>query len=420
MFVSQVAPMSKKFINDTANEELLFPVVAADRLLKQAGHQKLLQKIQKEVAQHDDRYYIIYEPLIHQFVEYTQILRDVGKRSNEQLMNVGLERAYYIASQYVKDHQESADFVYVYALFSLALLLDVGRVDFGRAIHVCNKSGVFLKEWTPIICGSLIDEADFIKIRETVSYSEKLANAITPLLAQKIVPDVGFICLSGQPDLLASWLSVLARDDSGNDTLSTDMKMYNKQFYDHRTKMLQDVLIEGLLIDGLQAGEAFWKWLKEGLKDKTISVNEKNSKIHKVAGGLFIDYKALAKDFSSIYGSKFPNWVVVSGQFNSMGIAKLSGHDYKFDQFFGKSNAYGLGGMFSAGGAKSGKIAGSVKSPDGLVIDDMRKLVSSSGYKNSSYLSSKGGPSDAAALASRAESVYGVNNKQNKGLDPNQ
>jgi hypothetical protein len=155
------------------------------------------------------------------------------------------------------------------------------------------------------------------------------------------------------------------------------------------------------------------------LKDKSISVNEKDSKVHKVDGGLYIDYKALAKDFSSVYGSKFPNWVVVSGQFNSMGIAKLSGQDYKFDQFFGKRHAYGLGGMFAGGTAKGGGIAGSIKSPDGLVIDDMRKLVSSSGYKNSSYLTAKGGANDATALASRAESVYGVKNQHNKGLDPN-
>lgn len=420
MFVSQVTPMSKKFINDMSDEALLFPVVTADRLLKQAGHQKLLQKIEKEVAQHHDRYQIIYEPLIHQFVEYTQILSDVGKRSSEQLMNVGLERAYYVASQYTKDHHDTADFVYVYALFSLALLLDVGRVDFGRSVHICNKNGVFLKEWNPIICGSLIDEADFIKIRETVSYSEKLANAITPLLAQKIVPEIGFVCLSGQPDLLASWLSVLARDDSGNDALSTDIKMYNKRFYNQYTKMLQDVLIEGVLIEGLQAGEAFWKWLKEGLKDKSISINEKESRVHKIDGGLYIDYKTLAKDFSSVYGSKFPNWVVVSGQFNSMGIAKLSGHDYKFDQFFGKRGGYGLGAMFSAGTAKEGKIAGSIQNPDGLVIDDVRKLVSSSGYKNSSYLTAKGASSSTTALASRAESVYGVKSQHNKQLDPNQ
>ena len=420
MFVSQVVPMSKKFISNTANEELLFPVVTADRLLKQAGHQKLLQKIQREVAQHDDRYHIIYEPLIHQFVEYTQILRDVGKRSNEQLMNVGLERAYYITSQYVKDHGKEADFVYVYALFSLALLLDIGRVDYGRAIHICNKGGVFLKEWNPLICGSLIDEGDFIKIRETVSYSEKLANAITPVLAQKVVPDVGFICLSQQPDLLATWLSVLAREDNGNDSLSTDMKMYNKSFDQTRGKLLEDVLIEGLLIEGLQAGEAFWKWLKEGLKDKTISVNEKNSRVHKVAGGLYIDYKTLAKDFSSIYGSKFPNWVVVSGQFNSMGLAKLSGHDYKFDQFFGKTKQFGLGGMFTSGTQKTGKIAGSIKSPDGLVIDDMRKLISSSGYKNSTYLSSTSETNHTKTLTTRAESVYGVKTEQNNSLDPNQ
>ena len=102
-------------------------------------------------------------------------------------MNVGIERAFYITSQYIKDHGEDTDYAYVFALFSAALLLDVGRVDYRRNIMICNKNGVFLKEWQPLICGGLFVEGDFFKVRESVNYSERLINTITPLLAQKIV-----------------------------------------------------------------------------------------------------------------------------------------------------------------------------------------------------------------------------------------
>ncbi|MBT4885231.1 MAG: DNA-binding domain-containing protein [Legionellales bacterium] len=409
--------MTKKFVNSSSDEALMFPVVGAHRLLAQAGHQKMLNDIKKNIAFNEDRYNILYEPLINNFVEYVQILSDIGKRSDEQLMNVGIERAFYITSQYLKDHGDKTDYAYIFALFSVALLLDVGRVDYRRNIMICNKNGIFIKEWQPLICGGIYAEGDFFKVRESINYSEKLANIITPLFAQKIVSDIGLLCLREQPDLLSSWLSTLARDDSVGGDFASDVKIYNKKFHDNRKKTLKDVLLDSLLIESLMAGEEFWKWLKKGLKDKTISINKKDSHVHKVASGLFIDYDGLAKEFSSIYSDKFPSWTVVVSQFNSLGVAKMSGHDYKFEQFFGNRGKHAAGSMFS--GLGGNRMANSIKRPEGVVIEDVRGFIADTGHENSTHIKNSSSLDKDKALLSRADAVFGVNTNAGQHLDHN-
>ncbi|MEE3003146.1 MAG: DNA-binding domain-containing protein [Pseudomonadota bacterium] len=400
--------MTKKFISDNSNEAILYPVASASRLLDQAGHVKILADIEKNIATNETRYSLLYEPMINNFAEYVQVFCDIGKLGDEQLLNLGLERAYFICQSYVNEHGKDVNFTYMFALFSASLLLDIGRVDAYRKIMICNKNGVFLKEWQPILGSSLFSDADYYKVRESVSFSLKMSNLITPILAKNIVSEIGLLCLREEPDLLASWIAVLSHDENSDDDLASDFKIYNRKFNEQRKKRLNSILIDGTIVDGLVAGEEFWKWLKQGIKDKTIAVNKEGAFVHKVSGGLFVDYKALAQKFSSIYSDKFPSWTVVVTQFNSLGVAKLSGGDFKYEQFFGDRGKYGVGSMFHR------KQAGSVaKLPAGVVIEDSRSFIAGD-YKNSSKITATGKVAPDKDFVNRAGSVFGVNTK----LDP--
>lgn len=412
VFITKANNMTKNFISSESNESLLYSVIGADKLLKQSSHQEILKDIQQNIAFSEVRYEILYEPLINSFVEYVQGLHDVGKLSDEQLMNTGLERAYGVTLNYIKDRGQDAEYSFVYALFSAALLLDIGRVDFGRKIMICNKRGVFLKEWQPILGVSLYDDASHFKVRESINYSEKMCNIITPLLAQKIMPEVGLLCIRENPELLVAWLSILAHDENTDDDLCSSFKIYNRKFQEKRKKRLGKVIIDFELVESLMAGEAFWKWLKEGIKDKKIEVNKAGSHVHKVAGGYFIDYQELARKFSSIYSDKFPSWTVVVKQFNSLGVAKLSGGDYKYEQFFGDRGKYSVSGMF--GDKRSSGIA---KLPSGIVIEDSRGLISGK-TTNSDHMKALGTTNVDKDLQSRANSVYGVNTAKNPNYEP--
>jgi hypothetical protein len=412
MFITRVNNMSKNFMTTESDEALLYPVLSAAKLLQQAGHQKLLDDIKNNVALAEVRYEILYEPLINSFVEYVQVFNDVGKLSDEQLMNIGLERAYHISSQYISENGKDVDPAFIYALFSLGLMLDVGRIEAGRKIMICNKRGIFLKEWQPLLGETLFETANFYKTRESINYSIKMCNLMTPLIAQTIVPELGLLCLREDPNMLASWLAILAHDEKTDDDLSSVFQIYNKNFNEKRKKRLRGVLVDAELIESLMAGEAFWKWLKEGLKNKTIEINKSGGHVHKVDGGLFVDYQELAKKFSSIYSDKFPSWTVAVRQFNSLGIAKLSGGDYKYDQFFGDKGKYNIGGMFGA--QKSSSLS---KMPNGILIEESRGLVESNKYNNSNHLKAIGAPNFDKNLQERAGSVFGVGSKNDPNCD---
>ena len=278
---------------------------------------------------------------------------------------------------------------------------------------VCNKRGIFLKEWQPIIGESLFDVASYYKVRESLNFTNKMCNLITPILAQKIVPDIGMICIRENPELLVAWLSILSHDENADDDLSSNFKIYNRKFYESGKRRLGKVMVDFDIIEGLIAGEAFWKWLKESLKDKKIEINKEGGFVHKVNGGLFIDYQELAKKFCSIYSDKFPSWTVVVRQFNSLGVAKLSGGDYKYEQFFGNRGKYGLTGMF--GGQKSGTIS---KLPNGIIVEDSRGLVDAKNYGSSKHLKALGAPNVEKNLQDRATTVYGVKSQNGPNYEP--
>jgi len=407
--------MSTAVVAQKHEESTIYPVVSADRLLSQAGHQQLLSNIEKQLAQDAFRYEYLYAPLIAAFAEYVQVLPDVTNKQQALLLNLGLERAWYMSRDYVKDMGDAADYVRVFALFSAALLLDIGQVDLHKKIDICTKKGVFLKEWSPILGVSLINDGDYYKLRESFSNTVKLSHIVTPILATPLMPEIGALCLREQPELFAAWIAILARDDSVEDPFAADFKAYNSKYLNGKyVRCLDDIELESFLDMELEAGEAFWKWMKEGIQSGKIAINKEKGFVHKVGDGLFIDYKELAKKFSSIYSDKFPNWTVVVQQFNSMGIAKLSGGDYKYEQFFGDKGKMRVSTLF--GGMN--KMANKVQLPAGVVIEDVRGLLNTNSAR-SQYVSGSIASTD-KSLGDRANRLYGVAVGDKPKPDPNQ
>ena len=84
------------------------------------------------------------------------------------------------------------------------------------------------------------------------------------------------------------------------------------------------------------AGELFWKWLKEQIESKKISLNKDDSMAHLVQEGLLLEHEKIFRDFTKTY-SQYRDWIVVYKQFNHLGLTRLSGQDYKFEQYFSDS-----------------------------------------------------------------------------------
>ena len=79
-----------------------------------------------------------------------------------------------------------------------------------------------------------------------------------------------------------------------------------------------------------------WKWLKEQIEAKKIAFNEDGSMVHLVQEGLLLEHERIFRDFTKAF-SEYRDWIVVYKQFNHLGLTRLSGQDYKFEQYFSDS-----------------------------------------------------------------------------------
>lgn len=415
MFLKHSKKIEQEIKEERDKEVTIYPILSAIKLLSGSSHRKILQTIATVIATDDFRFEFLYMPLINNFAEYVQGLHDVGKNSLSQLINIGLERAVFVCQEYLKQHGDDNDYVYLYALFSAALLLDLGRVDYNRKVILSTSTGVFIKEWQPFLGESLFSEGNYYKVRQAYNSTEALTYVATPILAMHVMPELGIICIREHPSLFAAWLATLARDDRGDDSFSTDLKMYGKKFWqDKKNQFLHHLDIESILDDSLLSGEEFWCWLKKKLTDKNI--NKTKSPVQKTALGIQLDIEVLAKEFCNIYSDKFPNWTSVVQQFNSLGIAKLSGGDLKYEQFFGEkiNHAHKVtNSMFIKDNATTNKKLSIV------TIENARGFLPG----NNTTEAAKGKSKSSLAekhLIERAAVVFAVANLEDQKLDPNQ
>lgn len=392
-------------------EATIYKVLGADKLLSTLGHKTLLERVAKNIARCDEKYEILYLPLIENFARYVQTLRDFSKKNNDRMLNIALERAEFITTEFVKNHRDNYDYTYDFAVFSATLLLDIGRVDFLRKIHICNQEGFFISEFEPILGHSLHDIAKYYKVRDSIEEHIAMHNRVTPVLATKVMPEVGLVALRENQNLFAWWLAFLAKDESGKDAFAHEMKIYNKQFLEeHRKQLLSDVDDEIILDSKLEDAEKFWAWLKDELKDAKL--NEKDSKAHKVAGGLYIDIEGYAKDFSEKYSIRASSYALLSKQFNNLGIAKLSGGDFQFEKHFGNKGSYGASFMFKSAAGDA------VVNKNGLVLANSRALIAKVKGEKSKHVVNNA--SEIKMLQSSLENKSATSsNNLVKNLDPN-
>ena len=415
MFDVGVRNMANKTVTKTNKAKTkIYRILSSDRILGARAYSILFEKIRKNIALTDDRFELLYMPLLNAFALYVQTLRDYSKKNNPNFINVGLERSIYITSEYLKNHGEDVDFRYIYAIFTAALLVDVGKIDFRKKIHICTQSGTFVREWQPVLGDYLPDLGTFYKIRDSVEECEQMSNLITPILAKIIIPQLGLICLREEPQLFAWFLAVLCGDDRGKDSFTNEMRILNQNFIKQfeKNRILHDIEEDVIYSDELNAGEEFWKWLEKKIqKDK---INKKGSGLYKVQSGVLIDIEVFAQEFSSIYSDSFPSWTVVMQQFNNLGIAKLSGGDYKYEQFFGSKVDYKSKpvGMFSQNTVEGSKLK---KSNEFMVIETGRGLINTSGIKNSTNFVDK--KSEVSQLLERAETVLLISGAAVSSLD---
>jgi hypothetical protein len=150
-------------------------------------------------------------------------------------MTMQMCRTYLLTGDETLDKLSAYELLWVYAVFSASLLLDVGTIATKQCVTLYNSEGEFIKPWSPY-SGSMIGQGAGYQFEFTQENLDHLRTLVAPLLARQIMPEgevfddsdgegttsnlpTGFLSIASEPKILEAWLAMFTGDIRGTGTL---------------------------------------------------------------------------------------------------------------------------------------------------------------------------------------------------------
>ncbi len=382
--------LDKQDSRQSYTERTLFKVLAPEELLGDL-HQKLIDKLPRLLELPEDYFDTLYKPLIEQFATLVQALPTEAGGSVCGLLNEGLARAYFTMEQYVATHSQHQNQRHHYTVFSASLLKMLGKIASGRQVVFCQKDGTATKTWNPFD-SEILFETDYYRIRHVVDDHPELFRHLTPILAQRIMPKIGFAWIAECEATLYLWFSLLQEnyeDLSAYEILHELAQKKSLSYFTGPDFLLPFALQE---IKTLQYGEHFLEWLKARLAKGQLSVGQDNSWIHELDGGLFLEIDKLYKAYEKHTGRSGGK---AAQQFEKLGVTKKPSSGKRetvVKNAIKNQKSTSTKSSFYAGGTKTSKTVVSAtkqtvgkKEVKGLVVKDAKTLA----YKGASQVNTQ-------------------------------
>ena len=397
----------------------VFSVESNSDLLNTPLRRKLMAKIKKLSKAPDQYYQSLYLPLLQFFADYVQSLPDLrthGTQHNTYWLDSALARTAYaltLRHRLTLPHHGTPEEVqkdyalWTYVTFSSSLLWHIGKLCTHYMVSLCDEKGYVKDSWNPMR-HSMVQVGQFYKIRSLDANGPDTFKQMTTILAKQLMPRDGFSWIAGNQKALEEWLLALTEETGSQGQLICVLELSQKIVEEQAEKLKEFELLQDKLDDELAAlekeleeirlieralregrdlppvkiseppdtklGEEFFRWLKRGLADRSISFNRDGSKVHISPDGIVLAYPEIFQDFCSMF-YRNQNWITVYKQFNYLGLHKKSGHDTWFGKFFLDSDKVDLSG--SALG-KSNR-----KSFTGILMQNPQALFSAGKTPNS-------------------------------------
>ncbi len=352
----------------TYEEGYLLPVLAKEELLFSHRHKGLLRQFRDlaEVSQEDfDR---SYGEVIQNFMEFTQVLPHKTNGIMGSLLNYGLARASAVFQKYCQLRKGQTTPLLKFAVFSAALLKDIGRVMSNQHIVLTDDEGNFIKDWNPL-SGSMVKQSKFYKMYPIAATYLRIESEVTPLLARQLIPHDIFLWLSSDLSVFADWLAALLGEDGvGSKEITWALALIKREDILAILNTLDGAAVDMRESIATQHGEGFYKWLKEGIESGEIAVNTDDASVQVVAEGVLVEEKLFKKYIDLFKVSA--HVLTVYAQFgNPFGITEKGPNDHLFRRLFGKSG----GATFTSfAGTAPGQKGGT--SHEGILISDAGRI----------------------------------------------
>ena len=341
-----------------------------------AEHRARVDVIRSMIGVPEQHWRLLYQPLFAAYAEYAQGLPESATLENLkmgsllqsalELVDLALKvrRGYVLPPGKEPEVVANEQDVWTYAVATAALLHGVSKILSELRVYLYGRDRVPLGVWNPW-AGSLTQTGSvYYRTDRRHCAESRLPEAVTPLLAAYIVPNVGLRWLGNHDDALVAWLhaisghavgvSVVAKivrqasdqaartdsadirvpapDDGATDKQSNgataETRISTAEADESPLMQTQPIQVGGMDdSDGLSIepadlptlptadaacndpGDAFVEWLAEGLTSGALPINSAKASVHVADSGLLLVSPAVFRAFAG------ENWRHVQKRF---------------------------------------------------------------------------------------------------------
>lgn len=354
----------------SANTSKIYKILPAATLLDEEAIKYVIKDLSKQLAIPLQNFQEIYQETINRFAEFVQGLPNAEYqsfnffkghllmalfRANIAINETGNYPCPVLTAQNNAVKIESRAAMWQYVIFSSSLLLDIGKTISSTSVQTCLEHGEQPWLWPGLDGSMMVDNNNNTHYYYTIC--NPLINSYNHILnllfARIIIPDYIFTWIYSEPDIFFEWLSILNDQASGSGTLHklnivsvrklineymgshlpinilklipTHIKEQAEQY--HKTSFWKGVefSLRGKKNQSQQYehnhGTEFLNWLREGLANKSIPVNQENAKVHISKEGVFLLNPEIFLEFSAQF-PKYADWHAVFKYFIALGITR--------------------------------------------------------------------------------------------------
>jgi len=339
---------------------MILPVVQATEITKEANFAGVMRQLRDMCDLTDEYFDVLYKDTLERFAAFVQVLPSKFENTLCSLWIEGIARAVTALKVYFDENPDDRDPLYIFAVFSAALLTELGHIMTNQRIIICSKEGDYIDDWRPFE-GPLTQCADYYRFYPLSAAYQRLDVAVTQQMVRQILPKVAFVWLTSDLLVYADWLDALAGDPRQGGRVARALSLIRRDDLFNLINSLDPITIHPQHSDENELSEAFLTWLKEKLEKGEVKVNSNESGIHITKDGVFLEKHKLFQQFVDEVQKPVRDTVVFSKFGNLMGVAKKGGYDYAHAQFFADFQTE----------SQSGAIAGPISHPKKTVREGM-------------------------------------------------
>lgn len=283
--------------------------LSAEELL--VPYQQSIEQIHQQVGVPESHWYAVYYQLIANFAEQVQLL-PASESHHSHLggllshsLEVSLHALKFRKSKMLPlgaavDVIEQQKELWSYAIFSAALLHDIGKIHTDQTIQIIQNS-VNLKKtktWTSLT--ETLTRGAYYKIayRHQHQHQNHAHQSISLLFASKLLPKSGLNWIASNAEILNDWTNYLTTNISATNTLAdiiiradklstqsknpslASLSSSKPERKDKPNKPLSNNKPNKPKASQKNIGKDFINWISQGIADGSLPVNTANAPLH--------------------------------------------------------------------------------------------------------------------------------------------